>query len=146
MAGVRHTGCLPTKTGMKMTFEIQQIDHIVLTVADIDRTCRFYEHTLGMTRESFGEGRTALRFGSQKINLHLMGQEVEPKAAAAGPGTGDICFITHSAPSVVKEHLENCGVAIQAGPVTRTGAMGPITSFYFRDPDGNLIEVSRYDD
>lgn len=129
-----------------MAFEIDRIDHVVLTVADIERTCGFYERALGMKRESFGNGRTALRFGGQKINLHLIGKEVEPKATAAGPGTGDLCLITKANPAAVRAHLEDCDVEILDGPVPRTGATGPITSVYFRDPDGNLIEVSRYDD
>lgn len=128
-----------------MGFNIERIDHVVLTVADIERTCRFYEKVLGMTREVFGNGRTALRFGNQKINLHLIGQEQEPKAAAAGSGTGDFCFITKADPMAVVAHLKACNVDVLDGPVARTGATGPITSVYFRDPDLNLIEVSRYD-
>lgn len=128
-----------------MGLQIERIDHIVLTVADIERSCAFYEKALGMVREVFGDGRVALRFGNQKINLHLVGQEQEPKAAVAGPGTGDLCLITTAAPQDVVTHLESCGIEILEGPVPRTGATGPIMSVYFRDPDCNLIEVSRYE-
>ena len=127
-----------------MPIEIDRLDHMVLTVADIDRTCEFYGRVLGMHRQEFGEGRTCLVFGRQKINLHLIGKEVEPKASAAGPGTGDICLITMSSLEDVEEILKANQVEILDGPVPRTGALGPIISYYFRDPDGNLIEISRY--
>lgn len=124
---------------------IQRIDHFVLTVRDIGATCDFYERALGMTRETFGEGRTALRFGEQKINLHLAGRELEPKAKTPTPGSGDFCLITETPIVDVVRHLRDAGVDIELMPSTRTGAVGPITSVYFRDPDMNLVEVSVYE-
>jgi catechol 2,3-dioxygenase-like lactoylglutathione lyase family enzyme len=121
---------------------IEVLDHLVLTVADIDRTCDFYERVLGMEPVVFGEGRHALAFGTQKINLHEAGREFEPKAAAPTPGSADLCFLTNSSEAEVVEHLEANSVEIIEGPVRRTGATGPIMSVYFRDPDGNLLEVS----
>ncbi len=122
------------------------LDHLVLTVADIDATAAFYGRVLGMRRVSFGQGRTALAFGRQKINLHQAGRELEPKARHPTPGSGDLCLITAASIEALVAHLQACGVEIEAGPVARTGAVGPIQSVYFRDPDGNLIEVSRYGD
>ena len=121
---------------------IEGLDHLVLTVADIDRTRDFYERALGMEPVVFGEGRHALAFGAQKINLHEAGREFEPKAAAPTPGSADLCFLTNVPVAEVVEHLEANGIEIVEGPVRRTGATGPITSVYFRDPDGNLLEVS----
>ena len=121
---------------------IEVLDHLVLTVADIGRTRDFYERVLGMDPVVFGEGRHALAFGAQKINLHEAGREFEPKAAAPIPGSADLCFLTDSSVAEVVEHLEANGVEIIEGPVRRTGATGPIMSVYFRDPDGNLLEVS----
>jgi len=122
--------------------KVTGIDHLVLTVRDIDETVSFYEKVLGMERVVFGEGRVALKFGCQKINLHASGQEFEPKAASPTPGCADLCFIT---PINLKDaiiHVESCGVEVIEGPVKRTGANGGILSFYFRDPNGNLIEVA----
>jgi catechol 2,3-dioxygenase-like lactoylglutathione lyase family enzyme len=121
---------------------IERLDHLVLTVADLGRTCAFYEGVLGMQVVGFGNGRTALVFGDQKINLHQSGREFEPKAAKPGPGSADLCFIVATPLSAVVGHLANCGVAIEQGPVPRTGAVGPILSLYIRDPDGNLIELA----
>jgi catechol 2,3-dioxygenase-like lactoylglutathione lyase family enzyme len=121
---------------------IEVLDHLVLTVADIDRTRDFYERVLGMEPVVFGEGRHALAFGTQKINLHEAGREFEPKAATPTPGSADLCLLTNSSVAEVVEHLEANSVEIIEGPVRRTGATGPITSVYFRDPDGNLLEVS----
>ena len=121
---------------------IEVLDHLVLTVADIDRTRDFYERVLGMEPVVFGEGRHALAFGTQKINLHEAGREFEPKAAAPTPGSADLCFLTNSSVAEVVEHLEANSVEIIEGPVRRTGATGPIKSVYFSDPDGNLLEVS----
>ena len=121
---------------------IEVLDHLVLTVADIGRTRDFYERVLGMDPVVFGEGRHALAFGAQKINLHEAGREFEPKAAAPIPGSADLCFLTDSSVAEVIEHLEANSVEIIEGPVRRTGATGPIMSVYFRDPDGNLLEVS----
>ncbi|THF64657.1 VOC family protein [Pseudothauera nasutitermitis] len=124
--------------------KISRIDHIVLTVADIDVACEFYARTLGMEVVTFGEGRKALSFGQQKFNLHEVGKEFEPKADRPTPGSADICLIAETAISAVISHLQRVGVRIIAGPIRRTGTMGPILSVYFRDPDSNLIEVSNY--
>jgi catechol 2,3-dioxygenase-like lactoylglutathione lyase family enzyme len=121
---------------------IEELDHLVLTVTDIDRTRAFYERVLGMETLVFGEGRHALTFGTQKLNLHEAGQEFEPKASVPTPGSADLCFLTNASVAKVVEHLEANSVEIIEGPVRRTGATGPIMSVYFRDPDGNLLEVS----
>jgi catechol 2,3-dioxygenase-like lactoylglutathione lyase family enzyme len=118
------------------------LDHLVLTVRDLDTTTDFYQRALGMTRETFGAGRVALHFGRQKINLHPAGGEFDPKAAHPTPGSADLCFITKTPIEEVQAHLEACGIPIEEGPVARSGAQGPIVSLYLRDPDGNLIEVS----
>lgn len=121
---------------------ITNIDHIVLTVKNINKTVQFYESVLGMVGESFGEGRIALKFGNQKINLHEHGNEFEPRANKPTPGSEDLCFLTKTKLEVVMKHVKSKGVKIIEGPVTRMGATGPIISFYFRDPDQNLIEVA----
>ncbi|MBA8902271.1 catechol 2,3-dioxygenase-like lactoylglutathione lyase family enzyme [Phyllobacterium sp. P30BS-XVII] len=121
---------------------IDHIDHLVLTVKNIEATCAFYSKALGMTVETFGHERKALRFGHQKINLHELGHEFEPKAKAATPGSGDLCFITKTPLDAVIAHLDHLGIAIEEGPVARTGATGPIRSIYIRDPDGNLVEIA----
>jgi len=123
---------------------IDAIDHLVLTVRDIQIATGFYTRVLGMEAVTFGANRRALAFGVQKINLHEAGRELEPKAATPTPGSADICFVTTAAPAAVLAHLNTCGVQVVEGPVMRTGARGPIASVYFRDPDGNLIEVSSY--
>ena len=121
---------------------IDHLDHLVLTVASIDESCDFYARVLGMGVETFGEGRKALTFGNQKINLHRAGHEFEPKAERPTPGSADLCFISTTPLDDVIAHLQAEGVAIEEGPVPRTGATGPILSVYFRDPDQNLIEIS----
>jgi len=121
---------------------LDHLDHLVLTVADIERSVAFYRDVLGMSVETFAGGRTALRFGDQKINLHLAGHEFEPKARQPLPGSADLCFIARTPLSEVEAHLRACGVAVEEGPVRRTGATGPILSVYMRDPDGNLVEIS----
>lgn len=123
---------------------IERLDHLVLTVVDIARTVDFYQRVLGMRHETFGQGRSALVFGQQKFNLHQAGREFEPKAARPTPGSIDLCLISQWSIDKVLQHLAAQGVAVEEGPVARTGALGPIESVYFRDPDGNLIEVSRY--
>ena len=123
---------------------IDRIDHLVLTVADLDRTVAFYTSVLGMTAETFGEGRTALRFGSQKINLHVAGAEFEPKAAAPAPGTADFCLVTETPLDAVQAELADAGVPVEVGPVTKQGALGAMRSVYLRDPDANLVEISVY--
>jgi catechol 2,3-dioxygenase-like lactoylglutathione lyase family enzyme len=124
--------------------KISTIDHIVLTVKDLDTTVQFYESVLGMSKETFGKGRVALKFGKQKINLHEYGKEFEPKANNPKPGSEDLCFITDTELAVAMAHVKSKGIEIIDGPVKRTGASGPMISFYFRDPDGNLIEVASY--
>lgn len=123
---------------------IESLDHLVLTVVDIERTVSFYCGVLGMEQVTFAGGRTALCFGRQKINLHQRGHEFEPKALTPMPGSADLCFVTLWTPDQVVARLADAGVAIEEGPVARTGAMGPIISVYVRDPDGNLVEISRY--
>ena len=124
--------------------KIERLDHLVLTVANVEATCAFYERVLGMRVVTFGVGRKALAFGDNKINLHEAGHEFDPRAHRPTPGSGDICLITLEAPENVAAHLRACGVEIVEGPVERTGALGPMVSVYFRDLDLNLIEVSRY--
>ena len=124
---------------------IDAIDHLVLTVKDIDVTSAFYQKVLGMREVQFGstaKPRIALAFGPHKINLHQQGKEFEPKAIRPTPGSSDLCFTTSVPVDDVRTHLVACGVSIIDGPVLRTGAKGPIMSVYFRDPDDNLIEVS----
>lgn len=122
--------------------KLDSLDHLVLTVADIPATVAFYGRALGMEAVQFGEGRTALSFGAQKINLHQAGHEFEPKALRPTPGSADLCFLTGTAIDDVIAHLTAAGVAIETGPVRRTGARGPILSVYIRDPDRNLLEIS----
>ncbi|MFS8111289.1 VOC family protein [Rhizobium jaguaris] len=121
---------------------LDHLDHLVLTVASIEESCAFYASVLGMGVETFAEGRKALTFGNQKINLHQAGHEFEPKAKRPTPGSADLCFISKTPIDDVIAHLEAEGVAVEVGPVPRTGAAGSILSVYFRDPDNNLIEVS----
>ena len=120
---------------------IRSLDHLVLTVADIDRSCAFYE-ALGMRRITFAGGRVALAFGDQKINLHKAGAEIEPKAARPTPGSADLCFLVDRPIGAVAAGLAGRGVAVIEGPVRRTGARSPLVSLYLRDPDGNLVELS----
>ena len=124
--------------------QIDRIDHLVLTVFDLARTCDFYTRVLGMKVVTFGEGRTALAFGRQKLNLHLFGREFEPKALKPTPGSIDLCFITETPLDEVAAHVRACEVKIVEGPVPKTGATGPMMSIYVRDPDGNLVEISNY--
>jgi catechol 2,3-dioxygenase-like lactoylglutathione lyase family enzyme len=123
---------------------IDRIDHLVLTVRDVEATCAFYARVLGMEVVTFGEGRKALAFGRQKLNLHAAGREFEPKASRPTPGAIDLCLIAAVPLDDAIAHLRACGVPIVEGPVARTGATGAIRSVYFRDPDDNLIEVSEY--
>jgi len=124
---------------------IDRIDHIVITAHDLERTIEFYVRVLGMEPITFAGGRRGLAFGRQKINLHQAGREFEPKALKPTPGSIDLCFITQSPLDEVVAHVTGCGVKIAEGPVEKTGALGPMQSIYFRDPDGNLIEVSKYE-
>lgn len=129
-----------------MPIALDRIDHIVVTAWDVERTSRFYERVLGMEPITFAGGRRGLAFGRQKINLHQAGREYEPKALKPAPGTIDLCFISTTPLAEVMEHLRSCGVAIVEGPVPKTGALGPMQSVYLRDPDGNLVEISNYED
>jgi catechol 2,3-dioxygenase-like lactoylglutathione lyase family enzyme len=131
-------------TARSNIMDIERIDHLVLTVRDIETTCAFYAGALGMKVVNFGRGRKALAFGSQKINLHQQGKEFEPKADCPKPGSADFCLITSIPMQKVVTHLEAYGVVLIEGPVKRTGALGTLLSVYFRDPDLNLIEVSNY--
>ncbi|MCI5095748.1 MAG: VOC family protein [Rhodobacteraceae bacterium] len=129
-----------------MTCTVDSLDHLVLTVRDIDRSVTFYTETLGMLAEIFhpldGTTRHALRFGSQKINLHPYGREFPPAADRPTPGSADICFLTTTPLADWQTHLSDLGIQIEEGPVGRTGAVGPLQSIYIRDPDKNLIEIS----
>ncbi|XP_066571434.1 glyoxalase domain-containing protein 5 isoform X2 [Amia ocellicauda] len=123
---------------------ICSLDHLVLTVRSVPESLAFYSSVLGMEVITFQGDRKALLFGSQKLNLHQAGQEWDPKALCPTPGSVDLCLVSDTPLATVEQHLQACGVAVEEGPVARTGAVGPITSLYFRDPDGNLIEVSNY--
>jgi len=127
-----------------MGISIDRIDHVVLTVFDVERTIDFYARVLGMEPVTFAGGRRGLAFGRQKFNLHQAGREFEPKALKPAPGALDFCLITETPLAEVMEALKQHGVAIIDGPVDKTGATGLIKSVYFRDPDGNLVEVSNY--
>lgn len=130
--------------GRRPPVTISHLDHLVLTVADLDRTARFYQRVLGMRPVTFGGGRRALEFGPSKINLHQSGQEITPHAALPAPGSADLCLITTTAPEQVLAHLDAEQVSVEEGPVARTGTQGSMTSIYIRDPDGNLIEIASY--
>ncbi len=118
------------------------LDHLVLTVRDLEATCRFYETVLGMTAEQFQPGRWALKFGRQKLNLHIAGQVIDPNVRHATPGSADLCLLTEAPMAEVLAHLEACGVVVIEGPVRRTGATGAIESVYVYDPDENLPEIA----
>lgn len=124
--------------------DLTGIDHFVLTVEDVETTCEFYSDVLGAEIVTFGEGRKAVQFGDQKINLHPAGDEFEPKATDPTPGAGDFCVITEADIETVERRLREAGVEIVHGPVEQSGAVGPMTSVYFRDPDGNLVEIAEY--
>ena len=124
--------------------KISHLDHLVLTVKDIDKTVDFYTKVLGMEKEIFKSSRVALKFGNQKINLHKLGAEFEPKAFNVKDGSADLCFIINTPLNEAKNYIESIGIKIEEGIVSRTGAMGEIDSIYLRDPDKNLIELSNY--
>ena len=123
---------------------IDRIDHVVLTVRDLDRTCAFYRDVLGFEVVTFGAGRKGLSFGSQKLNLHQYGKEFEPKAQHPTPGSVDLCFITRTPLDQVRRELAEKGIAVEVGPVEKVGAIGTLLSVYVRDPDHNLIEIANY--
>jgi catechol 2,3-dioxygenase-like lactoylglutathione lyase family enzyme len=128
-----------------MPLTIERIDHVVLNCRDAAVTAAWYQRVLGMTREEFGaQGRIALTFGRQKLNVRPTGAPDWPTGAVDAPGSLDLCFITASGPDEVAAHLGECGIGIVEGPVTKTGALGAMTSIYCRDPDGNLIEIASY--
>ncbi|MCH7330020.1 VOC family protein [Acinetobacter modestus] len=124
--------------------KISHLDHLVLTVANIETTCQFYQSALNFEVITFGENRKALIFGSQKINLHHVGKEFEPKALHPTAGSADLCFIAETPLKDVIAHLHALNIEIVEGPIERTGATGKILSIYLRDPDQNLIEISNY--
>ena len=121
--------------------QIRALDHLVLTVSDVEATAAFYER-LGMRREVFAQDRVALHFGSQKLNLHVAGAEFAPYARRPTPGSADLCLLVDGRLEDVEAELAAAGIPIELGPVDRTGAQGPIRSLYLRDPDGNLVELS----
>jgi catechol 2,3-dioxygenase-like lactoylglutathione lyase family enzyme len=125
---------------------IKSLDHLVLTITDSDATRRFYEHGLGMTWTTFetaeGQAREALAFGTQKINIHHAGREFEPKATHPTPGSADFCLLTDTPVTDLAHHMTSLGYPTIEGPTPKTGATGPLTSIYFQDPDGNLIEIA----
>jgi len=130
---------------MSLPVTVDRLDHIVLTVANVDATCEFYGRVLGMEKMVFGTpARVALGFGQQKINLHPIINDYDTTASHPLPGSADICLITDIPVDDVIDHLKTCEVDIIEGPIAKSGAMGPLNSVYFRDPDGNLIEVSNY--
>lgn len=124
--------------------QIEHLDHLVLTVADIQKTCSFYHDILGFEIITFGTGRKALKYGNQKFNLHETGHEFTPKAAKPTAGSADFCLIATTPLEDVIADLNNAGISIEEGPIERTGANGPIKSVYIRDPDKNLVEISNY--
>ena len=124
--------------------KIDRLDHLVLTVKDIDKTVEFYTIVLGMEKELFKGDRVALKFGNQKINLHKLGNEFEPKAYNVKEGSADLCFIINTSMVEAKNYIDSLGIKIEEGIVSRTGAIGEIESIYLRDPDKNLIELSNY--
>ena len=128
-----------------MSIKIDRLDHLVIIVQDISRTCSFYKRVLGFSEINFGDGCKALGFGDQKINLCEYGREPEPAAFRAVPGTADLCFKTSNSMDQIVAHLAECEVDIEEGPVARAGAMGSMMSVYIRDPDQNLIEIAHYD-
>lgn len=129
---------------MSAGIRIARLDHFVLTVRDVDATCAFYTRVLGMEVLRFGAGRTALKFGRQKINLHPVENAITLKAERPMPGSADVCFIADTPIPEVVAHLRACGVDIVEGPSERAGALGTILSVYIRDPDSNLVEISNY--
>jgi catechol 2,3-dioxygenase-like lactoylglutathione lyase family enzyme len=128
-----------------MRFTIDRLDHISLTCGDVEITASWFQRVLGMEREEFGqEGRTALKFGGQKINLYTAHEDPANTGTSAGAGSASLCFICGVGTEDVIRHLEQCGVTVEKGPVPRLGALGPMSSVYCRDPDGNLIEIATY--
>ena len=123
---------------------IESIDHLVLTVHSLERSCDFYVGVLGLDRVDDPGRPTSVGTGSQKINLHEVGHTFEPKAAHPTPGSGDLCLVTRCSIADVVARLRACNIPVEVGPVERAGARGPMTSVYVRDPDQNLVEIARY--
>jgi catechol 2,3-dioxygenase-like lactoylglutathione lyase family enzyme len=121
---------------------VESLDHLVLTVRDVGATVDFYGGVLGMDVQTFGEGRTALRFGTQRIHVHELGAGLTPVAAAPTPGSADLCFLSATPMDAMLEQLQAFGVDVVEGPTDRVGAAGNLLSVYVRDPDGNLVEIS----
>ena len=130
--------------GINSILKIKSIDHIVLTVKDINKSLYFYETILGLKKEIFNQNRIALTFGNQKLNLHEYKHEINPHALLPTPGSIDLCFITDTNINESIQYIQSKGITIIEGPIQRTGASGAITSFYINDPDGNLIEIAQY--
>ena len=128
-----------------MTEIVKGIDHFVLTVADIDATCEFYRRVIGAERVDFGAGRVALQIGNQKINLHRKGSELAPHAGSPVSGSADFCLVAAGPIAPIADHVRRAGAEIILGPTPKTGAVGRITSIYFRDPDDNLVEIGSYE-
>ena len=124
--------------------ELDRLDHFVLTVRDIDKTSAFYERVFGMRREDYDDGRVALHFGKQKINLHPNPSPIEPKAAVPVPGSADFCLVASLSAEEIARRLQSWNVDVELGPVSTVGAQGSMRSVYFRDPDSNLVEVACY--
>ncbi len=128
-----------------MRFKVDRIDHVVVNCSDPAALADWYQRVLGMKREEFGpDRRIALKFGNQKLNIRPTGAPNWDTGAVDAPGSLDFCFITSASPADIARHLGECGVAVTVGPVTKTGALGPMTSFYCRDPEGNLVEIASY--
>ena len=125
-----------------MSIKVDRLDHLVLTVQNLDATCRFYERVLGMERRTFGVDRTTLFFGRQKINLHEAARPIDPNVRHATPGSADLCFITETPMAEIMAHLAAEGVEIITGPGERSGARATLNSVYVYDPDENLIEIA----
>lgn len=128
-----------------LSVELDRLDHFALTVRDVEQTCAFYEKVLGMAREAFGEGRVALRFGRHRINLNPNPNDLLRKAAVPIPGSAEFCVVAVSPLSDIVAHLRACGVDLEHGPAETDGVEGLVRSIWFRDPDGNLVEVASYD-
>jgi len=140
-----HRALPPATLESRPPVHIDRLDHLVLTVRDVEASCAFYERVMNMLPVTFAGGRRALTFGQQKLNLHPADAPISPHASRPTPGSADLCFISTTPIAEVAAHLQRLGVAIEEGPVRRTGATGSIMSIYFRDPDDNLIEVAEYE-
>lgn len=128
-----------------MALTVDRIDHVVMNCRDVEASVAWYQRVLGMAREEFGKDRhIALKFGRQKFNMRQTGRADWWSVENDAPGALDLCFITHQPADEVVAHLEHCGIEILRGPEQQTGALGPMTSVYFHDPDRNLVEVASY--